>query len=261
MGRFTFCLAVAGCFLLLCGPEASAQSASLNPVADAFLFSGEADFNYGGGGVFAVSAHGLPEGEFQSLLRFDLAPAKSQFDAAFGPGNWSLASAVLDLTAASPNNPIFNTSAAGQLAARWMQNDAWVEGSGAPTTPTTDGVTWNTLPSFLSGSDQSLGTFAFNGAINGAASYSLALAPGLVGDASSGGLTSILLAAAPGNTTLSGAWNSRSFGTASRRPLLTLNAVAIPEPATWALTGCGMLGVGALLFRRRRALRQNLAQN
>jgi hypothetical protein len=232
--------------------ESQAQTASLNPVADAMVFSGEADFNYGGGGVFAVSAPGLPQGEFQALLRFDLAPARSQFDAAFGAGNWSLTSAVLDLTAASPNNPIFNASAPGQFTARWMQDDSWVEGTGAPTTPTTDGVTWNTLPSFLSASDQPLGTFAFNGATNGLTSYALTLSPGLVGDAADGELTSILLAAASGDTSISGAFNSRSFGTASRRPLLTLSASAVPEPATWMLAGCCLAVIAGLpIFRRR----------
>jgi hypothetical protein len=220
-------------------------------VADAFVFSGEPTFNYGGGGVFVVSAPGLPEGEFRSLLRFDLASAKSSFDSAFGAGNWSLSSAALQLSAASPNSPIFNSSAAGQLSATWMQNDSWVEGAGAPTTPDTNGVTWNSLPSFLSAGDQSLGTFAFSGATSGTVNYSLALSPGLVSDTAAGGLTSFLLSAAPGDTTVSGAFNSRSFGTAIRRPLLTLNAVAIPEPSTWVLAGCGILALRLPCIRRR----------
>jgi hypothetical protein len=250
--RFAICTVLAGCVFSVGASESRAQSVSLNPVADAFVFSGEPTFNYGGGGVFAVSAPGLPEGEFRSLLRFDLASAKSSFDLTFGAGNWSLASAVLDLTAANPNNPIFNTSAAGQLRATWMQNDTWGEGAGAPTTPDTNGVTWNSLPSFLSSGDQSLGTFAFSGATSGTASYPLTLSSGLIGDAASGGLMSFLLAAAPGDTTVSGAFNSRSFSTVSRRPLLTLSAVAIPEPATWILAGCGILGLGFLRSRSRR---------
>jgi hypothetical protein len=183
-------------------------------------------------------------------LRFDLASAKSSFDATFGAGNWSLGSAVLQLAPAGPNNPIFNASAAGQLRATWMQNDTWVEGTGAPTTPDTNGVTWNLLPSFLSAADQSLGTFAFSGATTGTASYPLVLSSGLVSDTAAGGLTSFLLAAAPGDAAVSGAFNSRSFSTVSRRPLLTLNAVAIPEPATWALALCGVVGLGLLRMRR-----------
>jgi len=42
---------------------------------------------------------------------------------------------------------------------------------------------------------------------------------------------------------MAGAVNSRSFGTASRRPLLTLNAVAVPEPATWILITLGVMGL------------------
>jgi hypothetical protein len=127
-----------------------------------------------------------------------------------------------------------------------MQNDTWEEGNGAPTTPDTNGVNWNTLPTFLSAGDQSLGVFNFSGATTGAASYSLLLAPGLVGDALAGGLTSIHLRAAPGDTTMSGAFNSRSFSTEIRRLLLTLDAVAIPEPATWLLGVCGVAALGLL---------------
>lgn len=251
--RYVLPVLVSACLLSVCSLVASAQSVSLNPVADLFVFSGEPTFNYGGGGVFAVSAPGLPEGEFQSLVRFDLASAKANFDAAFGSGNWTLGSAVLQLTAASPNNPIFNSSAAGQLNAVWMQNDTWAEGAGAPTTPDTNGVTWNSLPSFLSPADQNLGTFSFDGAISGTANYTLSLSSGLVSDVALGGLASFQLRAAPGDSTISGAFNSRSFGTATRRPLLTLSAVAIPEPATWLLAGCGVLAVGFLRSRRRRS--------
>jgi hypothetical protein len=244
--RFAVAILFAGGVFCWGGPKASAQPVSLNPVADAFVFSDEPTFNYGGGGVFTISAPGLPQGEFQSLLRFDLAGAKSQFDLAYGAGNWTLASAALQLSASSPNNPIFNDSAAGQFSATWMQNDSWGEGNGAPTTPDTNGVTWNSLPSFLSAGDQNLGVFSFNGATTGSANYSLLLAPGFVSDATSGGLASVHLRAAPGDTTVSGAFNSRTFNQAVRRPLLTLNAVAIPEPSTWALAACGVVGLGLL---------------
>jgi hypothetical protein len=237
----------------VCQRPAAAQSVSLNPVADAFVFTGETGSNYGGGGVFAVTAPGVgfPAAEFRSLIRFDLASAKANFDAAFGAGNWSLGSAVLNLGATSPNNLIFNSPAAGQLQFTWMQNDTWEEGAGAPTTPDTNGVTWDSLPTFLSANDQSLGTFAFDGATSGTVSYSLGLAPGLVNDAASGGLTSLLLTGAPGDTTVSAAFNSRSFNTASRRPLLTLNAVAIPEPGAWALAVCGVLAFAFLRIARQ----------
>jgi hypothetical protein len=253
--RFAALLLLGTFVLAISHGPAAAQTVTLNPVADAFVYTGTGS-NYGGDDVLAVSAPGVgfPASEFRSLLRFDLASAKADFDAAFGAGNWLLSSADLQLSATSPNNPIFNSSAAGRLQFTWMQNDTWEEGTGSPTTPANDGVTWDSLPTFLSANDQSLGTFPFDGATNGVFSYSLALEPGLVGDAFSGGLTSLLLTGAPGDLTVSGMFNSRSFGTADRRPLLTLNAVAIPEPSTWVLAGCGILAFASRCLLRRRAI-------
>ena len=48
-------------------------------------------------------------------MRFDLANARTAFDIQFGAGQWSIQSITLSLTAASPNNAIFNSSAAGQF--------------------------------------------------------------------------------------------------------------------------------------------------
>ena len=54
---------------------ASAASFSMNPTADAFVSTGPSGNlsgnNYGGGGAISVSAPGLPQGEFQSVLKFD----------------------------------------------------------------------------------------------------------------------------------------------------------------------------------------------
>jgi hypothetical protein len=216
-----------------------AQSVSLNPVADAFVSSSEPASNYGGGGALGVSALVVPNGELQSLLRFDLSSAKSSFDSAHGPGNWLLSSVTLQLAASSPSNSIFNAPNAGQFSATWMQDDSWVEGTGTPSSPGSTGVTWNTLPSYFSLLDQSVGIFNFDGSTTATAIYSLTLSSGLVGDATAGDLASILLRAPIGETAMAGVFNSRSFGTTSRRPLLTLNAVAVPEPGTWLLAACG----------------------
>jgi hypothetical protein len=250
--QFAVRLVLAACVLSACGADVFAQSVSLNPVADAFVTSAEPSGNYGGAGAFGVSGPGLPNGELQALLRFDLASAKSSFDAALGPGNWLLSSATLQLAAASQNNPIFNTSGAGQFSATWLENDSWNEGSGSPSSPGISGVTWNSLPSFLSPGDQSLGTFSFDGSTTAMATYSLTVSSGLAGDTAAGGPASILLSAAAGETTLSGVFNSRSFGTANRRPLLTLTAVAVPEPATWVLAA----GAAAALCCRARVPRR-----
>ncbi len=232
---------------LVLSEVACAATVSLNPTSDAFVSSANAANNYGGAGAVAVSAAGLAKGEIQSLLQFDLSSAKSRFDTTFGAGQWTVQSIALQLTAGSPNNAIFNTSAAGSFLVSWMQNDTWQEGSGTPNAPGGTGVTWNSLPSFLSGSDQSLGTFGFSGATSGSSNYSMSLASGLVGDVNTGQLTSLRLAA--NDATMSGLFNSRSFTTASARPILSVTAVAVPEPAAWLLAALGAFGI--TMIRRR----------
>jgi hypothetical protein len=215
----------------------------LSPVADAFVSSANPSNNYGGAGALSVSAAGLANGEFQSVLRFDMSAAKSSFDAAYGAGQWTVQSIALKLSATAPNNAIFNASAAGQFNASWMQNDSWVEGSGTPASPTTTGITLNSLPGFLSGSDAALGTFSFNGATSGSFTYTLAMPAGLLGDIGAGSLASMRLYAA--DSTVSYLSDSRNFGQAALRPEFDITAV--PEPA-----GLAFLFAGPVLTARRR---------
>ena len=215
----------------------------MNPVADAFVTSAQPDSNYGGAGALSVAASGLPKGEFQSVLRFDASSAKASFDATFGAGQWLIQNVTLRLTAAYPSKDLFNTSAGGQFTIEWMQNDSWVEGTGTPGTPGTTGITFNTLPSFLSGNDQSLGQFNFDGATSGSTTYTLEPASNFLSDLSGGNLVSMRMLAA--NSTMSGLFNSRSFGTQAYRPLLSITAV--PEPVTLSL-----LAVGLVYLRRCR---------
>src|SRR6266850_6678261 len=117
----TFTFAVMASLLCLHGVAATF---SLNPGADAFVASGPSgnlkNNNYGGAGGLSVAAPNLSQGEFQSVLQFSLSGAKSSFDSQFGAGQWSIQSVTLQLTAAAPNNAIFNASAAGQLGISWM---------------------------------------------------------------------------------------------------------------------------------------------
>jgi hypothetical protein len=225
-----------------------AADVTLTPAADTFVLSTEAVSNYGGAGQLAVSDVGRPQGEFQSLLRFDLSSAKSSFDAAFGAGQWKLQSATLRLSTATGNNPLFNASTAGPFAVSWMQNDSWLEGTGMPMSPTNNGVTYATLPTFLSPQDQPLGTFAFPGGTSGANSYSLNVSPGVTGDVESGGLLSVRLFAEPG-ATVAYNFSARSFQTAANRPALTLTATEVPEPSGLLAMS---LAAGAGLLRRTR---------
>src|SRR5258705_13496524 len=185
-------------------PAAQGAAFATTPIADAFVTTGPSGNlsgnNYGGAGSVSLSAPGLPQGEFQSALKFDLGGAAASFDGAFGAGQWSVQSVTLQLTAAPANNAIFNTPAAGQFGVSWLQNDAWTEGTGTPGSPGASGITFTTLQStFIGSGDESLGTFAFSGATPGAFSDSLGLSAGLVADALNGGILSLRLFAADSN--------------------------------------------------------------
>lgn len=245
--RLTLLLSIA---LALASPAAQGVSFAMNPIADAFVTTGPtgnlSGNNYGGAGANSISAPGLPQGEQQSVLKFDLSAAAASFDGVFGAGQWSLQSVTLRLTAAPANNAIFNTPAAGQLGISWMQNDTWTEGTGTPGSPGGAGITYTTLQNtFIGGSDENLGAFAFNGATSGAFDYTLGLSAGLSADVLAGSILSLRMFAA--DSAVSGVFNSRSFLSTASRPLLTV--VAVPEPDPLALAGIGL----ALLGAARRA--------
>jgi len=221
---------------------------SLNPAADALVAAGPSgnlsNNNYGGAGALSVAAPGLSQGEFQSVLQFNLSAAKNSFDSQFGIGLWTIQSVTLQLTAVPPNNAIFNPSAAGQFRLSWMQNDGWTEGTGTPAAPTTTGITFSALSNFVSGADETLGTFSFNGATSGNFTYSLNLTPLFSADVLSGNNLSLRMFAA--DNSVSYLSDSRSFGTVSARPLLTITAV--PEPGTLSL---GLLCLSFFACRRQ----------
>lgn len=240
--------AIAACVLsLLLGLPVYSATFTLNPSMDAFVTTGPSGNlsgnNYGGAGALSVAAPGLSKGEFQSVLQFDLSGAVTSFNTQFGAGQWNIQSITLSLTATSPNNAIFNSSSAGQFGISWMQNDSWTEGSGTPASPTTTGITYSSLSSHTSAGDESLGTFSFNGATSGSTAYALSLTPGFSADAEAGNLVSLRLFAA--DSVVSYLADSRNFGTASARPVLSI--VAVPEPGVLSLLGTG----ATLLFCAR----------
>jgi hypothetical protein len=229
------------------------------PTQDAFVSAGNPTNNYGGAGALAVSGSARSKGEFDSLLQYNFAAAKANFDSIYGVGQWTIDGMSLQLTATSPGNSVFNgfgegavgtnINYAGQVGVSWMQNDSWTEGTGTPGAPTATGITYSTLSSFQSGADQSLGTFAFGGGTSGSFNWNLGLASSFVADAAAGNAVSLLML--PGDTTVGMVVDSRSFGTAAFRPILTVSAV--PEPGTAGFAAC--LALAAMGIRRRYRVR------
>lgn len=246
-----------GSWAALLAHTATAQLVTLIPIADTFVASANPTGNYGGAGAVGAAAGALPKGEFDSLLKFDLGTARSSFDTTFGAGLWTIQSIVLQFTASPPNNAIFNGNGsgpggtnvnfAGLLTFQWMQNDSWVEGTGNPMGPTTNGVTFSTLSTFRSGADESLGTFSSTAATSGAsAPFSLSLTPGFTADARAGGIVSLLML--PGDNGVANLFTAR---TGTNPPQLRVTAAAVPEPVALSLLGlAGLLIVG---WRRRDA--------
>ncbi len=226
----------------------ASSSSSLSPVADTYVSSNQPNNSFGQGGSVEVSASAQPNGEFQALLRFDLTSAKSLFDTTFGAGNWSVQSATLQLTPVAPVSPSYNPNTAGQFAVRWMENDSWIEGSGTPAGPGTDGITYTSLPPFLSAADQALGTFNYNGTNGSTSTNALASNSSFFSDLAGGGPVSLRLLAA--DSTVSMLFTSRNFGNPAVRPSLTVTATSIPEPSAILLVAacCG----GSFFTKRRQ---------
>ncbi len=201
--------------------------------------------NYGGAGAITVSAPGMPQGEQRSILRFDISTATASFNSTYGVGGWTVTGAQLELTAAAPNNGIFNANAAGSFLIQWTPNDSWTEGTGNPNTPSGTGVKWTDIATLATGAE-SEGTQNYNGAL-GTVDYTLAPSAGLLSDITAGGPVSFILSTT--DPAMSGLFDSRSFGTASARPALILTASAIPEPGRAALLWLAGLGVA---WRRRK---------
>jgi len=243
--------------VVLVGPLLAQTSWTANPLADTFVTTGPTNNlvnnNYGTLGALEISGSGATrsgvfKGIFDSVLKFDLASAKTSFDTAYGAGLWTVQSVTLRLsTSTATGNAMFNSNSTGQFSIVWMANDTWAEGTGAAPA---DGLTYATLPGFLGAGDQAAGTFTFDNSQNltdGTTwTYDLAVGSGLSTDALTGGLASFELLAA--TTGVSYLLNSSNFGTPSRRPLLTITAVAVPEPADASL----LIGGGLLLLVARR---------
>ena len=258
--KFVFKVAL-GAAVALITAVCAAQPASFTvvPNADAFVTPGASgslsSSNFGAAGSLAIAAPGLPEGEFQSVLRFDLSAAANSFNSQFGAGQWTIQSVMLQLTSSPHNNAIFNNIAAGQFGVSLMQNNLWVEGTGTGGLPSSDGISFDSLQSTYinNANDQALGTFGFPGGSSGQNSYQLTLASGLQSDVTSGGVLSLRLFAA--DNAVSYLFTSRSGS--SGKPDLLVQAVAVPEPSTITLCALALGLLWVLQMARRRGGRKS----
>ena len=139
----------------------------------------------------------------------------------------------------APPNNVFNRGI-GAFEIRWITNDTWTEGTGAPMAPTTTGITYNIESTFLTvGTDASLGIFT-NAGTDGNISFPLALPAVLVNDLKAGGEVGIYLKAVDSGTGFT--FNSRTFMTNSARPFLEISAA--PRPG---ITSVSLIGTDVVL--------------
>lgn len=218
------------------GAFAQITNLSITPVADAFVRADAPLDNYGRAGSLAVAGasatngFGLPGGRFDSLLRFPLADTVASLDAAFGHQDWFIARAMLRLNeVAAPANAILPRGAVGAFEVHWLAADVWTEGTGSPSVPTNDGVSYQALSSLLDPQrDVSLGLFTNDG-LNGLVTFDLSLTHEFVEDLRSG--PEVALHLLPVTDTLGFVFNSGNFGTDSARPRLELTAAPGQPPS------------------------------
>lgn len=205
--------------------------------------------NFGGAGTLAISSASSVKGEFQSVIRFELAAAIESFNTTYGIGGWTLTSVQLKLmtnygtAGVQPNNAIFNVIHSGLFGITWLADDSWEEGStdANPSAPGTYGITFDDIGSLTATGSESLGTYRYDPpGDNVPFYYSLPLSSdNLVTDLMAGENLSLLFSAA--DDEINFLFNSRRK--LGNEPYLVLTADAVPEPATDAL-----LLVSATLF-------------
>jgi hypothetical protein len=167
---------------------------------------------------------------------FNLSNCVAMFNTNFGTEHWTISSISLKLTSnygtagVQPNNPIFNVISGGQFVIEWMANDDWVEGTGNPSDPTTDGVTYASLPYLLSLPHVPLCTNTYvPPGVNVPVIWPLPLDTNLVADISNGGNVSFYFYAADANVGY--LFNSHNYGRGNE-PYINVVAVVVAAPQT-----------------------------
>ena len=226
---------------------------------DAFLCTGSANYesgadltglNFGAAGTLAIAPATSAKGEFQSVIMFNLAAGTAQFNAAYGANHWTIAGVTLSLAsnygvaAAQPDNPIFNVISGGQFAIERLADSNWVEGTGTPNLPTTDGVCYDSLPTLLTPPCEILCTNTYVPPGNNVrVQWPLPLSANLAGNLTNGGNVSFLFFAA--DNQVGYLFNSYKYGRGNE-PYLSVVAVPRLTILSGAFTNGGfqLLGIG-----------------
>jgi hypothetical protein len=215
------------------GQAVRAATVTVTPDADSFVRSLAPTNNYGAGGALSVSGAaalngtGDQNGLFDTVMRFPMSNVVASLDDAFGGQDWVATGVRLVVTEmAAPDNAIFNRGV-GAFEIRWIANDSWVEGTGKPMTPTTDGAAWQDLPLLLNSNvHRSLGVFT-NAGVDGQIAFTLAQPGSFLADVRSSGEVSLYLTASSPEVGFT--FNSRNFGNTNAQPRLELTALLSPK--------------------------------
>ena len=272
-------LAIAAVCATLCNLAVHAQGTfAVYDTADAFVlnpgpgntstYPNAASQNFGGmnsRSVASATAHpgnnaaNPSKGEFDSVLRFDLASTVVTLNSEYGAGDWSISSLSLTLnTSSTVGNSMFNSSGtSGSFNISWMSNDGgWIQGTGSQSPASYTGITYNSLQSALGVTPPTLlnsASFTAQGTLvpetfsvsTANADFLSAL---MVGD-------SISLLLTPADDHVAFNFTSRSYSSGSNpalySPTLSLDVVAAPEPATLALLVGGLALLGFQVRRKR----------
>lgn len=208
---------------------------------DTFLATGSPDnpagtnlngLNYGAAGILVVAPSNSVNGEFQSVAQFDLSGAPTLFNATYGSNNWSVTGISLQLTSnygatgEIPDNPLFPPIHGGSFVIEWLSNNDWAEGTGRPKQPTTDGVTYDSLPYLMSRPHDNLCTNTYSPpGDNVPVIYTLPLETNLLNEISEGGDATLLFYAA--DDQIAYLFNSYNFG-GTNVPLVNITASETP---------------------------------
>ena len=139
---------------VLTGSARAQVTATTRPSKDATVSVANPNNNYGIAGKLTFSAPDA-NGEFQTVMAFDLSSVKASLDEMLGISNWQPMSLTLKLfkTDLSKSMPPYNPDASGDFQVRYMPDTSWIEGGGDGKGKPVPGITYATLPGYLAAGD------------------------------------------------------------------------------------------------------------